>query len=100
MRLLTSIQNVLGQLSAAWQRFVEATHHYRVTIDIISMGANPGLCLGPPEIERLAEIRAGMDVQTTRTVTMPDHQRVMATSVSGDSGVKNYLCKTRRWVKP
>jgi hypothetical protein len=56
------VKNVLGQLSVAWPRFVEATRSCSVTIEIVSKGTRLGLYLDRPEVERLAEIRAGMDI--------------------------------------
>jgi len=56
------VKNILAQLKPHWGRFVEASRFQSVIVHVVSKGTNPGLALDRPEVEMLAQIRAGMDV--------------------------------------
>ena len=56
------IKNVLEQLGPGWARFVEGTRAYHITMHVVSKGSTPGLALDGAEVERLATIRAALDV--------------------------------------
>ena len=56
------VKNILARLHVRWDRFVEVSRAYIVIMHVVSKGTNPGLALDRPEVEMLAQIRAGLDV--------------------------------------
>jgi hypothetical protein len=56
------VRNVLAQLEPNWSAFIEATKPFFIIMHIVSKGSNPGLCLQRREMDRLAEIKASLDV--------------------------------------
>src|SRR5487761_2493834 len=56
------VRNVLALFERNLDTFIRATKRYFVIMHFVSKGNNPGLVLERPQMEKLAEIKASLDI--------------------------------------